>query len=271
MKLPNDFTFTTWGGSKCRMKRIDGHYYCADINEVPTTDNARWTEPEMLRNFNEKAWTLLESFDKTTPEYPSQLSFYHDTTTQQYDLVKIPHINKWACYQDGSTHGATYTAEEIAEHFREGHWKEVSFAEDAPKDRELVFPITYKSVHEDCAYKIVKDDDGVLWWHCQNSDWVSTIPDLYSHEHVAERIKSGDWRVISAGPQKAPEATPSVSSPSGAPTSASKGFTLSVDSEQLVEATERANALAEALVAVRFCLEDFQAAVKNFNVDVEVV
>lgn len=199
--------------------------------------------------------------------YPDKLSFYHAGTTQQYNLVKIPHHNLWACSQDGGAfRGATYTAEEIAEHFAKGHWREISFAEEGAKERGLVFPFTFECGDEGILYyasglneqgrvKIVYEYNG--------TEFKTTLEEL----HLKEQIKSGNWTVKSAAanawdyyfadgvqetPQKPVEAPPE-------PPKEISALTIKVGSEGVVEATERLKQLAQAIENVNISLESFQA------------
>jgi hypothetical protein len=217
-----------------------------------------YTTATAIKDWLAASWYEIES---AVPQYPDALSFTHDTTSQRYDLVKLPHHNLWACQQAGLPavgSGATYTAEEIAENFEKGHWWEAP-KESVTKERELVFPMTVE-IPTDSTYYIYKDTDGVLWMEDTKSDWVSTVPNLYSDEGLRNNIVKGSWRVVSVGSQKAPEAVPEPSKP----------LTIQLDSEQLVEATERAEALAQAVELVNIALEDFYSLIKKLDVNLEV-
>lgn len=185
--------------------------------------------------------------------YPDNFSFTHDTTSQLYDLVKIPNLNKWACYQDGSTHGATYTGEEIAHHFKEGHWRGISNAE--PVERDLVFPFTVRC-DEGVNYRITKSDtdgkvdcydiEGDEWWY-----------GLFTEDDCRQYIEGATWIVTSVGPQaKAVQAPPEPSKEVAKPLDS---LTIKVSSEGFTEATEQSKKLAQAIEEVNIALESFQA------------
>lgn len=272
MKLPKDFTFKTRGDlSFCRMKRIDGDYYCSDVSEVPTKDNARWYPSEIQRNLDDKVWTLFENLD--SPTFPDSLSFYHDTTMQQYNLVKMSHHPLWACYQDGDDErrpsGATYTAEEIARHFASGAWREVSFAEAAPKEREMVFPFTCKW-GDNCKdiYTFAREEDGII---CV---WEGGFTE-YPEDMLRAAIKNGTCIVTSVGAQMPVEAAPEASSPVGAPASGIEvskstvgsvsSLSIKIDSEAVIAAPERMEKLAIATERVNAALEEFGSLMSDLQ------
>lgn len=237
-------------------------------------------------------WIEDGDYEIVLPEssYPDSFSFYHDTTTQQYNLQRIIVTDEddlvvtlWACSEDGDKfRGATYTAEEIRSNFDAGYWREVSFSEDcnqikqwidegalenntadwadcfaeAPKEsvtkeRELVFPFTFHNAGFTTIFTVTE----------QNDSDVKLTSELgvgrQSKEFAKESIKSGQWIVTSVGrssvgPQKAPEAATSASKDLAA-------LSIKIDSEQLVDATERVNKLARAVEDLNISLESFQA------------
>ena len=178
--------------------------------------------------------------------YPDSFSFYHAGTTQQYNMQRVTYnsaVPLWACSEDGDKfRGATYTAGDIAGHFGSGAWQEV------PKERELVFPFTVQHTDSSGAEYTIFDSTTEGMTHCYEAATNRMDTDYFSYSDCRRFITEGLWRVTSVGHQK----------PAEVPTSPPKDLVVSVDSEQLALATERANALAQAVENVNISLEAFQ-------------
>jgi hypothetical protein len=201
-----------------------------------------------------------------TPTFPDTLSFTYSTTSQLYKVVKFPHHALWACTSPGLGvvgSGATYSAEEIASNFASGAWREISFAEaseeSVTKERELVFPFTVQQFGGQNIYEVTKGVNGRVSIRYIAEPDGTMFENCCDEATAREYITKGTWIVKSVGPQK----------PSEAPPEPSKPLTISVDSEQLVEATERAEALAQAVELVNIALEDFYRLIKKLDVNVE--
>ena len=196
-------------------------------------------------------------------EYPNQFSFTHDTTSQMYDLVKIPNTRLWGCTFHGDTFGvgvtgATYTAEEIAHHFKEGHWKEIApevaprseVSNAEPVERPLVFPFTFR----------VSDQKSVCTAHGLNCDsnlvtsgdeFGFKYPTCWTEGMARQAIKDGDWIVLSVGPQT----TTAPPEPSKEAAKALDSLVIKVSSDGVVEATEQILKLAEATERLNIAME----------------
>lgn len=251
MKYPQRFTLLDRGnGYEVDMKYDSAKgVYLADYGD----GNLAEFSEDHVDGLIEDYYDVVE-YDKKVYQYPDSFQFTHDTTSQVYDMVKLKNHGLWACTQPGLQcvgTGATYTAEEIAGHFAEGHWKEVSFAE-AQEERSLPLPFTFYVEHgTKILYEASHELDNrvyILWEGCEEGT-------TYSVESVKNFIKNGTWRVTSVGPQ-ASTAPPAPSK------EAAKGLdriTIKVSSEGVVEATERVKRLAQAVEDLNISLESLQS------------
>lgn len=190
--------------------------------------------------------------------YPEKFVVKSKTRDYQWDVVRDSCSrdgNSYSFAIEGNKHIGNYTSGYMDERMLDDGY-EFIFPEPA-----LVFPFTYAGNKE--SYKVVKDDRGATWWHDINSDWVSTVPFLYSDEEIKEYIKEGSWIITSVGEQKELSHAEGAFNPpaekaSEAPASVVGALKVEVTSKGIKKATEALSAFADAAERVNIALESMQ-------------